>query len=381
MVDYETPDTLAPAEYRNYIDGSLSDAAQAMLLMAGQVPAFNWSAPIATGTPGVRRCVFDERLCYWYGVNDGGTDKLLTSADGGQTWTATPTGAASGALFWPAIDPVMGHQVITETSHNLVYFDTSWHEISPMTGTVVQPKVFWDPVNSVWAIGYYDSSGGTAFQVYTSTNMTSWTHDVGTPSYLSTPLGNHAAVPSVGVGNGQLLVGYARAGGSPQGFIFGARALSGTSWTTMSTATAHSLTTVSALSDPLYDDNAGLWVVALKGTISGTAASEFWTSPDGVTWSWVSTLTSTIAVQQMAILGDLWVALTVGPVALVNNLLVSVDEGATWRMAFNGIASPGAVSAEFIWSGGGGFLYCDTGGTADSARYSQRFGLTGVALS
>ncbi|HEY2369954.1 MAG TPA: sialidase family protein, partial [Polyangiaceae bacterium] len=309
----------------------------------------------------------------WWATASSTNDTVAVSKDFGHTWTDVTPGASGIALQSVAVD-LAGNVVCVGHSSDLYEFNASTSTWTHRAGAFASPtlsEVAFEPVNGLWIA--YENTGFAFMKVHTSTDRATWT-DQG--SHLPAALGGdgvHFYQPRLGVGGGRIVVAILQNAGTVA--VSGCAGTDPTTWTTAATITP-TITSPTAVSDPVYVASVATWFLAIVGSGASHAATEVWKSTDGgATWTKAATLggtTRAIALVQLAVLDRLVTGLDSAGV-----VVYSLDDGATWKISGT-IGTPGAT-ARSLWAGDGGMIALDTGGAFDGVCSTARDGAPNAA--
>jgi len=213
--------------------------------------------------------------------------------------------------------------------------------------TLTEAQVAYDSVRGKWLWWGADGSSYTK----NSSNRTSWS------SATNPPFAGDGSFTNRMVANpttGRIL--FVCRNSSPNRLYIDRTDDAGATWTSTTFITITTWTPDAVWLT--YNESTTTWILAASSV--SDALCKVWTSTDdGVTWTEVSSFTTTL-ITSIASIGELWVALAKGlapPGSTRHNVIYSTDRGVTWNIAGLEIAS-----CTGIYCAAGGFIITTTAG-------------------
>jgi hypothetical protein len=342
LVSYFTPNAPAPAEEMNYILGVGYDQQNALATsflgafdFVSPIQAINWPTTVArTGGAGTERIqsafwdTFNSRWIMLSGLTGGTTPKYINaSIDGGLSYTVLSTQSPTGAghLLAGCADPGSNKSVICPSAQTFLYVSTngtSWATATTSSASVTcSAPVFF---NGLFVVPGCES-GTTTAHLTTSPDTATWTdRTAAIPASL-------AALQLAGTlwltaTNGTILVAVPQQQTLVSGTSATMTSTNGTTWTLGAVANAN-VSSGDGASGLSWNSSDNVFML----TFNGGVTTKIYTSPDGLTWTYVRTITGH-AIISLASIGSVWVGYssTGGP---ATEVLYSLDKGVTWAKA------------------------------------------------
>lgn len=336
--DLFAPNIKPPAQWFNYLFNKGDTQAQYAYNLAVSAAIGNWSAKTAVTAMGVSGTAttfggfaYDPTYARWVGAATAtgpGSVNVVTSADGGRTWTNFGSFSGINTLAL-ALDPRSTANsciLIVDGGSNLYHAitgNTSVDSTIATTGTgLTAATAFWMDIY-FWVFGVVQS-GGT-FTGYLDR----------LPAAGGAVSDQHAALPAAFASGTNHVAPLLSAVGTVGGIATAAVAICGTTQGTdtpklmkmievagVPTCTDVTASAASALAiggfkgqitGLVYSPNDGLWGMLVNYSGSSNASSCLFTSPDLSTWTqvWVAATNVSGAARGLAVVGNVW-ALCVG---------------------------------------------------------------------
>ncbi len=347
-----TPGTLLDAEHANYLYNDAYNQSKIVLSWNGQISVLNWNASVSSNTTNI--VAGQASGATWLGVATGANDTASFSTDYGRTWSSfTFTSGKSVHIKDMAGDGGTNLVAVTPVTSVFLWIyrspdsGTTWTYTTAYGGslgtTATDGQVMYDSVNSLFFIATIHPNTTDGIFAGTCTVSSSITGVTG----AGTPPANWASAISLGIITrlGTWVVSHLGAANT----IYVDRTSNlAVTWNQVSFAPT---LTATGTCRPCYDDANGVYVIG----VYSAGATEFWTSPDLITWTQTSTMAST-SVTSLAVIGSLWVAN-----ASTNKIYYSYDMGVTWMTDV-------PVTAASIWASPTQFCAFANGAVATSFR-------------
>jgi hypothetical protein len=313
------PGTGAAAETVNYALGTASDDvtelqtwAKATYDSRPEVACANWKLPAAVNGARASSCMtYNAKAGLWFVSNSSATPagQIYASADGGETWTS-PVAGSTGLIGALATSPVTGNSFSVDTAGFRCTYTASTATWAVTTSSVGAYGAETD-------IAYL--SGGRAVWATLSGSARSFVYSDNDGNSGSSGTGSYAGTGAMKIASsGAVLVGFCSAPTTTRQYV---TSTDGAAWTARTfPTTAGSATAVT------WDPYRSLFFVSLAASVGN--GSTVLSSPDGVTWTTVST-------QALYNVADIHASpegatLALGSVAGLTKVLYSLDGCATW---------------------------------------------------
>lgn len=355
---YFTPATNAAAEYVNYLHGVAGDNASALDAWSAAITrsliesrAQRWASavdPRASGY-GTNLAAYNPFNGHWFVGVASSTSSTSTStwdiwetANLGESW-ASHGGGMIIADGFSVLTAIGFHAGTGNGIANSPVGGPYTYQYNGAAGAWTYTTVGGVPNMSGYGVVLFLGTRAVLPYVETGTFKIATSTDYGT-NWTSTSFGatSGGSSDTRGATNGTLLVVSPRAAGSYY------TSTNGTTWTSRTAPDTGNLAGID------WDATAGLWVASYRSGTSGD--SKVYTSPDAVTWTLASTLTSIYAADMACMFGTWFIPAYRTDGALgwgvqrtdSGKVAYSSDRGATWRVTSHTIAPAGTRSGGVV---------------------------------
>ena len=350
--DYVVPLNGVGAQYFNYEVGVLGDFSAAILSYIGNIPVSNFPYRQSPNND-MRAICFDPIYSQWaMAVSTSGTGtQVYTSQDGssfslnGSTFTL---GGASGIGGDATLQPTAMSGYDSAVQNSNAGFGAIAVAMASPTNNFAQVNI-WNHSTGSWAAGVNRSGAGLAYGSVTAFNGLFYCFGGGGTT-TKTMVDNCTLGGSGGTANANILGSVtcskwvSAKNGATESICVGIPSTTTTNTYVTIDTTGTATVRVGAWSTgelPValaWSDVDQMFMMVTSATPgSGASVStKVYTSPNGVAWTLVSTMTSTAAqMSSLASMGSLWVAVhenvSGGP---GDTVLYSTDKGVTWHAPY-----------------------------------------------